>query len=272
LQRHSQRRPRVSPTTTAPTEPPTTEPLPADRLTTISIVALGDSNTESRVLTPDIEDEWPYLLRDALAAEYPGATFTLHNGGKAGFTCEHFLVGQRGLDHKYFDLDNECLDYDPNIVLAMFGTNDVGSDTPEQREVFYANLTELAGRVTAHENTDGSHPRLVLLQPPVAADGQAAVARMSGLAVSSGPYIYGRYRPGLITLKEVVSEVGAEYSLPVVPIWDNMSALGWSGETNTLNVNILDGVHLSVAGHILVSSWALAAVEDLLYPDGTLGR
>lgn len=222
----------------------------ADRPLTICVI--GDSNTADTLFPGDTE--WPYLMLGKLKSQYPRRTFTLHNGAIGGWTVSNYLNGSGAQD-----IHSLCLDHNPDIVLCMLGSN----DAKKQSEWPYEpKLRSLIDVVTSHANADGTKPKLVLMQPPVGLNSE-----ITGNA--TGPYTRAVSKARLVQFKDTVSALGKEYGLPVAAVWDDMAGkLGWTGDTNTENAFISDGIHLTRSGNDFVASKALRAIRAFL---GTVG-
>lgn len=238
----------------------------------IKIVALGDSNTVSTTAYgATATGQWCYLLRNSLAAAFPSQTYTLQNSGVSGQNAQYFLS----------NVAATCLNHDPHIVVMMLGTNDTygdggvyNADANAALAAFEANMGGLIEAILAHTNADGSVPRIVLLQPPIAMDAiygtrDGYTGFISNPYTVGNPYIYGRPRSRLILLKDAVDEIGATYGCPVAPTWDNLDALGWGQTTNVSNANVFDGVHITASAHTLVGGYAYAAMLQVLDSTGS---
>lgn len=237
----------------------------------LKVVTIGDSNTVAASYAPGTNDEWPYLMDTALETAYPAQDFTLVNLGVGGKNAHYFVDNIATITAQ-----------DPDIAVMMLGTNDTygddgvyNADASAALASFNANMTTLITSILAHTNPNGEHPRIVLLQPPIAMNAvygtrDAYTGFISDPWDSGDPYTYGRPTTRLQAFKDAVDDLGITYGLPVAQVWDNLAALGWSGATNVSNVNILDGVHLTAAGHVLVGGYATTAVETLLDTNGEL--
>lgn len=233
----------------------------------LTIVTLGDSNTAAgAVYGSTANQRWPVVLTAALNSAYnPTTTYTLQNSGVAGEASTHISA----------NLQTYCLDYNPNIVCLMPGTNDVsswqfGAGTQEGFPASKA-ATEVALRdiISRCQNAGA---KVVIMQAPVAAPnvGGTNFAGLNYYNASNGVYQYGRPRSALIEYAALCDSLASEYGIPVVQTWDNFAALGWSGTNNTTNADVYDGVHLDASGQARVAGWAYTAVVSLLAEDGSI--
>jgi lysophospholipase L1-like esterase len=219
-----------------------------------------------------------------LGTAYPAQTYNLTNASQAGWGLSEFINGSGG--HSVQDL---CLAHDPNIVVVLLGTN----DTYDTVELYTSRLTTLVGMIQAHTNADGTVPKVVLMQPPIAMDAVYGTrggytGYISSPYSAGNPYQYGRPKVrlthaavpgglgenpgGLTEFKNAVSAVGASLGVPVGTTWDTLAAAAapWDGTTNTSHPFIMDGVHLTTAGSVPVGDTAFAAVSTLLNADGAV--
>ena len=81
----------------------------------VTIVALGDSNTETTFHTQG-RMNWVALLSEAIFETYGNGVCTLINAGKCASTFSDALTR----------LDRDVLRFDPDLVIIALGMNDVG--------------------------------------------------------------------------------------------------------------------------------------------------
>jgi len=114
-------------------------------------VVLGDSLSAWTFppgsTTPSTFGAWPSLL----ATEDPGLVLS-NNAGVPGNTTAQMLARLQG----------DVLDYDPDLLFVLGGTNDIGHDLPAS--VVVANLRQITGTAEGHGIT------VVLLTIPPAND------------------------------------------------------------------------------------------------------
>jgi hypothetical protein len=219
-----------------------------------------------------------------LGTAYPAQTYNLTNASQAGWGLSEFINGSGG--HSVQDL---CLAHDPNIVVVLLGTN----DTYDTVELYTSRLTTLVGMIQAHTNADGTVPKVVLMQPPIAMDAVYGTrggytGYISSPYSAGNPYQYGRPKVrlthaavpgglgenpgGLTEFKNAVSAVGASLGVPVGTTWDTLTAAAapWDGTANISHPFIMDGVHLTTASSAIVGDTAFTAVDTLLSDTGAV--
>ena len=175
----------------------------------IKVACVGDSITQGLGNTP-----YPTRLQALL-----GESYDVQNFGLWGTT------GCNNTGRPYTTCDDSCyqksLDYQPDIVVLMIGTNDGNEGTiAYAKEHFKADMTSLIQSYLSLE----SKPKLYLLTPP-----HAYLAGNAAVNSDVAP---------------MVRELAAELSLPLV----DMNAL-----TENMPENFQDQLHPSEAGYFLVA-------------------
>ena len=163
----------------------------------------------------------------------------------------------------------------------MIGTNDVGGPNGTQPAQTLAqtetNLRSIIARGLGapSQSTPDTGTVFVLLQPP------PAVSRTVWEASASRASLYWRARTpqesgnDLQSVKTLTTRLAAEYDATLVPVWDNMAALGFDGSQASASVQaefVSDGIHLTQPQEQRVADWVAQALGRRLIALGLVRR
>ena len=242
---------------------------------TLKIVTIGDSNTQAGApICPDAQNHGQ-VLANLLNTQFLGATgFTFINRGASWSATWNWVPnasawGPGAPSYNGVYLLQAALALKGDLYPAWLGTNGAGVQTKENyksdlRQIVEAILANPINNPANHLN----HSMPILIQPPVAAP--CNDANPNGYALPAGVYPYGRKESGLIDMKTVVLEVGAEYNIPTVSLFDYQYAI-WHSQTNTTTASFLyDGVHDNAIGHGQLATLEKTALTPFLGSNGEL--
>lgn len=176
---------------------------------TLRVVGFGDSITGVYYHTGGVR-AWPEMLGIALGRLYPDATVVAINAGVSGNTTAAGLAR----------MDADVIAHDPDLVVVMFGMNDVARATPEE---FRANLTTIVTRCRE------IGAEVVLCTP-------------------NSIYEGGRSMEGLAAFAQIVREVGAELGAPVADCYAAYEGLR-AVSARAWRLLMSETIHPNLRGH-----------------------
>lgn len=188
----------------------------------LRVVCFGDSITGVYYHTGG-RLAWSHLLEGLLRGAHPRAEVTVLNAGVSGNTTVAALAR----------LERDVLSRNPDLVVIMFGMNDVVRVPPE---TFAANLTALVQRSRERGM------EVVLATPNAVQDGDA-----------------DRPRARVASYAEIVRRVGLTLGVPVADCFQRFAALAAGGGYAWMRV-MSDAVHPNLHGHRLIAQEVAAAV------------
>jgi lysophospholipase L1-like esterase len=198
----------------------------------VRIVCFGDSVTGIYYHTGG-RRAWSDLLGLALQGQFPSARIEVLNAG---------ISGQSTLD-ALARLDVDVLAPKPDVVILMFGLNDVAR---VPAETYRANLRELARRIRARDI------ELVFMTPNAVEAGDPArpPERVSDFA-------------------GIMHEVGRELDVPVADAHQVFLAARASHPAEAFRL-MSDSIHPNLRGHVLFAETAAEAIAGRPVPVGEL--
>jgi acyl-CoA thioesterase I len=186
----------------------------------IRVACIGDSITQG--------SGYPSKLHELLGSNYMVANF-----GASGSTVSTFS------SKPYIDQDvfQEAIDYHPDIVVIMLGTNDANPDIAQNENNFETDYSQL---ITAFEQLDGRQLIWIVKSPPI-------FANNSGY---NNTYLEKNVLPHIDRLAD-------QMNLPTVDLY---SAFGDHSDY------FMDGVHPDSDGATLIAS---SVYDAITLPDGS---
>lgn len=182
----------------------------------IRVACVGDSLTQS--------SEYPYDLWNLIGNE----SYLLHNFGVGARTVSL----QSETPYMNTSAFQEALDFQPDIVIIMLGTNDAQPSLHQFKTSFVSDYVKLISAFQALPN----NPKIwVVLPPPI-------ISNQSGAMDSA--YFQNTIIPAI---KQAANETS-------VPLVDVFSASTWS------NSLYIDGVHINSAGAKVVADTIYRAI------------
>ena len=178
------------------------------------IVALGDSITDGHT--------YPMLIIQALR-EAGRPVPVIINAGAGGDTAEKMLNR----------LDDDVLQYNPDLVILNIGRNDCGRVPPE---LFRERVAKILDRFR-----------------------DAKIPVVMSTITAAAPRLAETDKKRLGPLNDVLRQLAKERSLPIVQVYDRMFE---KNDSNTLQEP--DGIHLQFAGYRLFTR---AMLDALGYPE-----
>ena len=198
----------------------------------IRVACVGDSITEG--------SGYPYKLHLLL-----GSNYTVGNFGVSGSTVSLNSTKPYMNESKF----QEALDFQPDIIVIMLGTNDANPEISQNEDSFETDYSQL---VTAFEQLEGTQLIWVVKSPPIFTNNSSY----------NNSYLEGTVIPQIDKLAD-------QMNLPTV---DMYSALG------THSDYFMDGVHPDSNGASLIASNVYDAItlpdgspDDSYFSDGYLG-
>ena len=188
----------------------------------VRIVCFGDSVTGVYYHTGN-RRAWGELVGIALRRLYPRAHLEMINAGVSGNTTADGL--QR--------MDADVLRHHPQLVIAMFGLNDVTRVAPED---FRANLRQIVAR------SRQSGAEVVLMTPNLVSPGDKQ-----------------RTLESVTAYAQITREVGRELAVPVVDTFHAFQAVQAQDHRAWLGI-MSDTIHPNMRGHKLLAGevvWTL---------------
>lgn len=187
-----------------------------------TIVCFGDSITGAYYHTGS-ERAWTDMLGIALERLYPGSEPAMINAGISGNTTPAGLAR----------IDRDVISHDPDLVVVMFGINDMSRKTPP--EEYREKLSELVERLLAAE------AEVVLCTPTLSANfgGHPLETQQAYCAV--------------------VREVAAEHSLAVADTHELFASLR-EDDPQAYALAMSDAVHPNMNGHKLIAETVARAI------------
>ncbi len=182
----------------------------------VRVACVGDSITYGMGVKNWYKNSYPKVLGQLL-----GAGYDVRNFGVSGRTA--MATG----DNPYVETGRyqASLDFQPNIVVVMFGTNDSKPQNWQGEAEFFAQFKNLIASYQALP----SKPSILLMAPP-------AVFKDDPTA----PDKFGISKVVLVDVREAVRHLAKELGLPVIPM-DILSA-------SHREWFIGDGIHPNTAG------------------------
>lgn len=162
------------------------------------IAAIGDSITYDLYVAASEDDFYPQQLDDLL-----GDGYAVHNFGVSNYAA------QSSSDFPYETTEEyqESLDFNPEIVIVMLGTNDTKATNWDGSEQFKEEYIEL---LETYQNLS-SVSRIILASPPPA-------------FIDNEVTISGSIDPGvMVNVRDTVEEVANEFDLEFVDIYEKMT-------------------------------------------------
>lgn len=243
-------------------------------MATLSIVSVGDSNTQGNGVTS--AQTCASVMRDLLAAQYPATTYTFTNYGASWSAAFNWrpdspVWGPGAPNHNGEVLFNSVMALNPDIIPVMLGTNDASSNRTkaQYKADVEAFIIGANAHTFSHAGNPLNHPLVVLVDPPVAAE--SSDANTSGAALPAGYYPYGRSSAKLRDFRDALAELAAQYGLPHVASYAQFAAV-WDGSSNTATTFLIDGVHLNATGHGsgMLAGWAKSTLASSLTSAGEI--
>jgi lysophospholipase L1-like esterase len=188
----------------------------------LRVVCFGDSITGVYYHTGG-RLAWSHLLEGLLRAAHPRADVKMLNAGVSGNTTAAALER----------MERDVLSRSPDLVVIMFGMNDVVRIPPE---TFAANLTSLVQRARERGM------EVVLATPNAVQDGDA-----------------DRPRARVASYAEIVRRVGLTLGVPVADCFQRFASLAAGGGYAWTRI-MSDAVHPNLHGHRLIAQEVAAAV------------
>lgn len=182
----------------------------------LRIVCFGDSITGIYYHTGG-RRAWSHLLELALRRRYPQARIEVRNAGVSGNTTTAALAR----------MQKDVLQVAPQLVVAMFGMNDVARVKPE---VFRANLREIVTRA----QTAGSEVILMTPNSIYPGDPNRPPARLKEYA-------------------GIVQQVGRELNVPVADCFGAYEAVQHKDRLAWVKL-MSETIHPNLRGHALMAS------------------
>lgn len=186
----------------------------------IRVACVGDSITEG--------SGYPYKLRLLLGSDY-----VVGNFGVSGSTVSLNSTKPYMNESKFQD----AIDFHPDIVIIMLGTNDANTAISQNEESFETDYSQL---VSAFEQLDGKQLIWVVKSPPI---------------FTNNPSYNNSYLEG--TVLPQIDNLADQMNLPTV---DMYSALGNHADF------FMDGVHPDDNGASII---ALNVYDAITLPDGS---
>jgi lysophospholipase L1-like esterase len=222
-------------------DPPAASPPPALRAVSllesgqpVRIVCFGDSVTGVYYHTGG-RRAWCDLVGLALRRLYPGAHVEMINAGVSGNNTSHAL--QR--------MEADVLRHDPQLVLVMFGLNDVVGITPEG---FRANL----GQIVQRARQRGAE--VILMTPNAVSPGDSA-----------------RTPEKVAAYAQITREVGRELLVPVADTYQAFHSVQTADNTAWVRL-MSDAIHPNMRGHKLLAAEAVLTLTGRRAPLADLPR
>jgi acyl-CoA thioesterase-1 len=206
----------------AAAEPPPADSRPSWRVVRllesgqpVRIVCFGDSITGVYYHTGN-RRAWCDLVGITLRQLYPGARLEMINAGVSGNSTVDALRR----------MESDVLRPHPQLVLVMFGMNDVARVAPED---FRANLRLIAQRALQHG------AEVILMTPNLVAPGETArpLARVAAYA-------------------QITREVGRELRVPVSDMFHAFESVQATDRRAWIRL-MSDGIHPNMRGHKLIA-------------------
>jgi acyl-CoA thioesterase I len=186
----------------------------------IRVACIGDSITEG--------SGYPSMLHQLL-----GPNYTVANFGVSGSTVTSQSI-RPYIDQAAFQ---EAIDYHPDIVVIMLGTNDANTDIAQNETSFEADYTQI---IDSFEQLEGTQLIWVVKSPPIFANNSSY----------NNTYLENNVFPQ-------IDKVADQMKLPTV---DMYSAFGNHSDY------FMDGVHPDSEGASLIASHVYDAIT---LPDGS---
>ena len=214
----------------------------------ILICAFGDSVTQgvTSMGQLDLENVYHNKLKQLLEQHYPKNIFTIINAGIGGNTSFD------GLNR----LQQDVLQYNPDLILIEFGLNDSGGGLGGV-EHFKINIQKMINEIKANTKSD-----IILLTP-------------NYMATSDNPNVYEEHRKrnwpeqfakiqnsGILSAYALgIREIGVLNKVPIADIYTQWEGLSGKINTNTLLCNGLN--HPNEDGHLLMAN----TIMDIISPE-----
>jgi acyl-CoA thioesterase I len=201
----------------------------------VSIVAFGDSITGVYYHTGG-RRAWPEMLQIALQRLYPRATVQVSNAGISGNNTVAALAR----------LETDVLQRQPDLVVVMFGMNDVCGIPPEQ---YQANLREIVSRCR------GVGAEVVLCTPN-----------------SVYPEDGARPMPKLAAYADLVRALGQELGVPVSDVFAAYEGIR-ARDSRAWMALMSETIHPNMRGHKVIAeevAWTISGRRVSLREVGPL--
>lgn len=210
-----------------------------------TIVCFGDSLTYGYGV--DINVGYVDRLEKYMPQYYPSISWNIVNSGINGDTTREGL-------HR---LQRDVLQYNPNIVLILFGSNDSALYENQFRTQveFEQNLAEMIQQIKRHNNRTGLNnciPIPVLITPPPV-DDQDPMPYNTNNRLKQYGYL--------------VKTLAAKYHCPLIDFFDYMME---ESEGNLAPYLQHDGVHLSNKGYDCLYDCIFSGISKLINYEGIL--
>ncbi|QSH41271.1 SGNH/GDSL hydrolase family protein [Lentisphaerota bacterium ZTH] len=195
----------------------------------LTIVAFGDSFTETAENKSKISECWLNILEGKLRLQYPEWEFDVYNFGFHGYSDREKML--------YFESD--VVRYQPDLLFVEFGGSNEGINdvrryvTPEQTFEYLERIHEAVGQYC--RITVITYPRL-----------------KAGKSTGKADAVMEKYR-------EKCRDFAENYDLPLIDLAGIMSR-----DSNPGRLTLNDGLHLSEAGRELLADLAMEVVKSEL--------
>jgi acyl-CoA thioesterase-1 len=187
----------------------------------IRVACVGDSITEG--------SGYPNKLNQLLGSNYTVGNFGV-SGSAVSINSEKPYINERKF--------HEAMNFDPDVVVIMLGTNDANTEINQNEGSFEADYSKL---ITDFEQLDGTQLIWIVKSPPI----------FSNNSSYNDTYLES-------TILPQIDEVAEQMSLPTV---DMYSAFGNHSDY------FMDGVHPDSEGASLIAS---NVYDSMILPDGSL--
>lgn len=210
-----------------------------------TIVAFGDSITFGYGVSKKCT--YTRRLESFLPQCYPSVNWKIENSGVNGDTTREAL--QR--------LQKDVLNYHPNIVFILFGSNDscLLEDQYRTPYEYEKNLCAIVEQIQNHNNHTGLHhcrPIAVLITPPPVVD-----TDFFPFTTTDRVQKYG----------DIVKKVAQQYQCPII---DFFSILKYETEEEYTSLFQDDGVHLSEKAYDYLYDSIFCAITRMVDRNGIL--
>lgn len=210
-----------------------------------TIIAFGDSITFGYGVTSKVT--YPKRLESFLPQCYPSVNWKIQNSGVNGDTTREALTR----------LQKDVLQYHPNIVFIMFGSNDscLMEDQYRTPYEYEKNLCSIIEQIQNHNNHTGlhhCHPIVVLITPPPVVD-----TDFFPFTTNDRIEIYCA----------ILKKVAEQYHCPLI---DFFSVLKNESNEEFTSFFQYDGIHLSKKGYDFLYDSVFSALTRLVDRNGIL--
>ncbi|NLK20688.1 MAG: hypothetical protein GX308_01095 [Epulopiscium sp.] len=208
-----------------------------------TIVGFGDSLTYGYGVPSNIG--FIERLEKHMPQYFPSISWYIVNSGCNGDTT------REGLEK----LEKEVLNYNPNVVLVLFGSNDSSMNETQFRTLdeYESNLMKIIKNIKRHNNRTGLNgcvPIPILITPPPVYENVCSPTRNNNRLRQYG---------------HIVKTIAKDYHCPLIDFFEHMISYG-----DYVDLLADDGLHLNEKGYDLLYDLIFSELTKLVNYQGLL--